>query len=413
MFAELATPVQFPSQMRLTGRPRLLLGITGVLISLLAAPGVPVAKQLQTLPGSVARGERLLTTNGCLNCHSLKGEGGTRAPDLAVPSKTAGTPDLFASSIWNHVPSMIAEIEASKTPAPALRISDAADLFAYLYSTLYFSPRGNATRGGSVFVEKQCANCHSEILNTDRRASTQETWMDLKDPSVWAERMWNHATEMDSAMKNRGVRWPKFSDQEISDLLTFLGTRAGTQPDAFELSLGDPELGRTVFERTCTTCHTLGQREKSKVDLLSRKGPASVTGYIAAMWNHAPEMKSKGGATVKLASGQMPDLIAFLFSQRYFFEPGDAEKGKKLYESKNCATCHELRRPQTRAPDLTKTMEAYSPIVLTSAAWQHGSAMIQTMKQQQIDWPEFHGREMPDLIAYLNSRLTIRVAQPR
>jgi hypothetical protein len=58
-------------------------------------------------------------------------------------------------------------------------------------------------------------------------------------------------------------------------------------------------------------------------------------------------------------------------------------------------------------------MEAYSPIVLTSAAWQHGSAMIQTMKQQQIDWPEFHGREMPDLIAYLNSRLTIRVAQPR
>ena len=86
MFAELATPVQFPSQMRLTGRPRLLLGITGVLISLLAAPGVPVAKQLQTLPGSVARGERLLTTNGCLNCHSLKGEGGTRAPDLAVIS---------------------------------------------------------------------------------------------------------------------------------------------------------------------------------------------------------------------------------------------------------------------------------------------------------------------------------------
>ena len=392
---------------------RSLILLIGVVSVLLRGTGSPSPMQLQTLPGSVVRGERVLTANGCLSCHALKGQGGTRAPDLAVPSKTAGTPDLFAASIWNHVPAMISEIEASKTTPPMLQVSDAADLFAYLYSTLYFSPRGNSTRGSSVFVEKQCSSCHSEILNTDRKSKLPETWMDLKDPSVWAERMWNHATEMDSAMKNRGIRWPKFSDQEVVDLVTFLGTRAGTEPEAYELSIGDPELGRAAFERSCTACHTLGQREKSKVDLLSRKGPASVTGYIAAMWNHAPEMKSKGGATVKLASGQMPDLIAFLFSQRYFFEPGDAEKGKKLYESKNCATCHELRRSQTRAPDLTKTMEAYSPIVLTSAAWQHGSAMIQIMKQQQIDWPEFHGREMPDLIAYLNSRLTIRVAQPR
>lgn len=237
--------------------------------------------------------------------------------------------------------------------------------------------------------------------------------MDLRDPSVWAERMWNHATEMDSAMKNRGIRWPKFSDQEVVDLVTFLGTRAGTQPEAYELSVGDPELGRAVFEHSCTTCHTLGQREKSKVDLLSRKGPASVTGYIAAMWNHAPEMKARGGATVKLSSGQMSDLVAFLFSQRYFFAPGDSEKGKKVYENKNCALCHELQRAQSGAPDLTKTMEAYSPIVLTSAAWRHGSTMIQAMKRQGIAWPEFHGNDMADLIAFLNSRLIIRVAQPR
>lgn len=55
-------------------------------------------------------------------------------------------------------------------------------------------------------------------------------------------------------------------------------------------------------------------------------------------------------------------------------------------------------------------MEAYSPIILTSAAWQHGSSMMKTMKQQGIDWPEFKGREMADLIAYLNSRLIIRIA---
>jgi cytochrome c len=371
----------------------------------------PATPQLQTLPGSVVQGERILTTNGCVKCHSVNGKGGTRAPDLAIPSKTASTPALFATSLWNHMPAMLSEIEATKTSVSALRPIDAADLFAYFYSTLYFSPRGNATRGGSLFVEKQCSNCHSEILNTDRRNSILETWMDLKDPSIWAERMWNHATEMDSAMANRGLRWPKLSDQDVVDLVTFLSTRAGTQPETFALSIGEPDLGRAVFENSCTSCHSLGQREKSKVDLLSRTGPSSVTGYIAAMWNHAPEMKRRGGSTPKLAAGKMPDLIAFLFSQRYFFEPGNAERGKKIYEDKSCATCHELRRNQTGAPDLTKKVEAYSPIILTSAAWGHGSSMMQAMKQQGIAWPEFKGREMADLIAYMNSRLIIQVAR--
>jgi mono/diheme cytochrome c family protein len=137
---------------------------TGVFATLFGAAS-PALTQLQTLPGSVVRGEQILTANGCVKCHSINGKGGTRGPDLAVPSKTASTPALFATSLWNHMPSMISEIEAAKTSVPPLRPNDAADLFAYFYSTLYFSPRGNATRGGDLFVEKQCSNCHSEILN--------------------------------------------------------------------------------------------------------------------------------------------------------------------------------------------------------------------------------------------------------
>ena len=383
--------------------------LPAVLFTLLSGAASPAAMQLQTLPGSVVRGEQILTTNGCLKCHTLNGKGG-RGPDLAVPSKSAGTPALFATSLWNHMPSMLSEIEAAKISVPALRPIDAADLFAYFYSTLYFSPRGSAARGGGLFIQKQCSNCHSEILDTTRRNSIPETWMDLKDPSIWAERMWNHASEMDSAMANRGLRWPKLSDQDVVDLVTFLSTRAGTQPETYALSIGEPDLGRAVFENSCTDCHSLGRREQSKVDLLSRSAPSSVTGYIAAMWNHAPAMKRRGGSTPKLATGEMANLIAFLFSQRYFFEAGDSERGKRVYENKSCATCHELRRNQTGAPDLTKKLEAYSPILLTSAAWGHGSSMLQTMRQQGIEWPEFKGREMADLIAFLNSRLLVQVA---
>ena len=131
------------------------------------------------------------------------------------------------------------------------------------------------------------------------------------------------------------------------------------------------------------------------------------------MWNHAPEMRRRGGSTSRLNAGEMPDLIAFLFSQRYFQDRGNASKGRRLYEDKGCATCHEERRRETSAPDLSEATEVYSPITLTSAAWKHGPTMVDKMRQQHIPWPEFKGSEMTDLTAYLNSQLVRRVAQSR
>lgn len=367
-------------------------------------------RQLQVGAGSVARGERVLTDKGCLGCHALNGKGGTRAPDLAIPTKSAATPALFAASVWNHTPSMLAELESAGKPAPTLAVADAADLFAYLYASLYFAPRGNAAKGADLFTSKQCAVCHSEVLNPQARPSLLQTWMDLQNPSAWAERMWNHATEMDAAMANRGIKWPRLSDQELVDILKFLSTRAGGSAADYELTVGEPEMGETVFESSCSGCHTLGKREAGKVDLLAKSGPSTVTGYIAAMWNHGPEMRRRGGTTAQVPAGRMPDLVAFLFSQRYFFDPGDVERGRKVYEEKDCALCHETRRAEMGAPNLASAGYAYSPVTLTSAAWRHGPAMIQTMKQQRIAWPEFKGRDMADVIAYLNSRIPVRIA---
>jgi len=106
----------------------------------------------------------------------------------------------------------------------------------------------------------------------------------------------------------------------------------------------------------------------------------------------------------------MPDLVAFLFSSRYFFEPGNIQRGKQVYEAKNCATCHESRRRELGAPDLSKSVEAFSPITLTAAAWSHGNSMLKSMQQQRIPWPQFKEREMADLISYLNSTLIVKVA---
>jgi mono/diheme cytochrome c family protein len=360
------------------------------------------AAQVKIMPGSVVRGEALLEDKACLSCHAVNGRGGSRAMDFAVVSGRNKTPSALASTMWNHSPSMWAEYRKQNREVPALTSFEAADLFTYFYSILYFAPQGDRDRGKAVFEQKNCLSCHAWIL--DRALMRRGSWLESRDPAVWAEQMWNHASEMDTAVINRGLAWPSLSEQEMVDLLTFVSGQTLSS-----IRVGEPEPGRAVFERSCESCHSLGVADRSKVNLLRTPKPSSVASYIAAMWNHAPIMRRRGGSTAKLDPGEMQDVIAFLFSQRYFFEPGDPVRGRAAFEEKGCASCH--GRPVAKgAPDLFQAAEVYSPVTLTAAAWRHGAGMLATMEQQGIAWPEFRESEMTDLIAYLNSRWVVRVA---
>jgi cytochrome c len=382
---------------------------TVVLIAMGVAVSLPAA-QVTIMPGSVAQGERLLEDKGCLRCHAVNGRGGSRAPDFVRSSSGARTPALFASVIWNHSPRMWAEFKVQERQIPQLDSSEVADLFAYFYSTLYFSPPGSSVRGRGLFEEKGCVNCHPQFLDTRAKKPVLESWT-VKDPIAWAEQMWNHSSDMDTAATNRGIRWPKLSDQDVVDLVMFLSKLPDTETQMASFSVGEPAVGRAVFERSCDTCHSFGGTDTSKVNLLARPRPLSITGYIAAMWNHAPEMRRRGGSTPKLNAGEMPDLIAFLFSQRYFLDRGNVSKGRRVFDEKGCVKCHEERRRETGAPDLSQAAETFSPITLTSAVWRHGPSMMDKMKEQSIPWPEFAGSQMADLITYLNSKLMPRIAR--
>jgi cytochrome c2 len=305
---------------------------------------------------------------------------------------------------------MWAEFRSSGRDVPLLTSFDVADLYTWFYATLYFSPSGDQNRGAAVFREKNCVNCHSAVLDTRAANPAAERWTGL-GPVTWAERMWNHAGDMDSAVANRGLAWPSLSEQDIADLMMFVRSLrpAGDPVPGFEI--GEAEQGRAVFEQSCETCHSFGETlpGRTRVDLLSRPAPSSVVGYIAMMWNHAPQMRKSGGSVAALKAGEMPDLVAFLFSQRYFLDRGDASRGRSVFAAKGCATCHETRRQEMKAPDLAQLTEVYSPITLTSAVWRHGPSMLNTMGQMGMSWPEFQRSEMTDLIAYLNSRLILRI----
>ena len=112
--------------------------------------------QIKILPGSAARGEQLLVEKGCANCHSLDGRGGNGAPDLTRTPPHAGAPGLLASAMWNHAPNM-GEQKAEMTSG------DAADLFAYMYSALYFAPAGDVSRGKGVFQKNRRVVCTKSL----------------------------------------------------------------------------------------------------------------------------------------------------------------------------------------------------------------------------------------------------------
>ena len=346
--------------------------------------------QSKILPGSAARGERVLFDKGCINCHGLTGT----ASDLSRTPRHAVTPDSLAAEMWNNMTAMWATPDVAQKAQ--ITSTEAADLFAYLYSSLYFALPGSVSRGKAVFERKNCANCHSDAV---------AAWEAVNDPIVWAERMWNHSAEMAAAMVRKGFLWPRFSDQEVADLMIYLRSLPELRLKSGSFRIGEPERGRLVFDRSCTSCHSFGRGPDHTIDLLGRPAPLTVTGYIASMWNHALTMQARSGDRFPtLQSGEMSDLIAFLFSESYFFQRGDTVRGKRVFENKRCARCHEERRKETGAPDLRRPSETYSPITLMSAVSRHGPAMAESMRQNGISWPRFQGSEMADLIAYLNSR---------
>jgi mono/diheme cytochrome c family protein len=356
--------------------------------------------QITIVPGESTHGAELFTEKGCIKCHSFNGRGGSEAPDLAQRLSHASTPSELAGALWNHSPIMWATHKSAGRPVPLMNSMETADLFAHFYSLLYFSQAGN-TEAGKMLFEQKCASCHG---------STGVKWSRVKDRMVWFERMWNHSGQVSRSLAKAGVAWPVFTAQEMTNLIAYIDTLPASRPEAAAFSPGNPRNGLNVFERECETCHAFGSAPGRKIDLLAVPAPRTLMDYAAAMWNHAQIMNRVAGARFpRLAEGEIKDLTAYLFAQRYFAERGDPRRGAQVYADKGCASCHEARPPGKTAPELAQATERFSPITLTSVLWRSGPVMLEAMKQKKMEWPEFHGSEMIDLIAFLNERLITRI----
>ncbi len=354
-----------------------------------------IAPAADIVLGDARRGEQLFETEQCIRCHNVKGRGANLAPDLGRRIDRDFTPTAMGSLMWNHAPDMWAGMKQRGIVKAELSQESAADLFAYFVSARYFEKPGDAGRGKLEFAQKHCASCHGIDRSPNPAAPPVSQWESLADPVVLAQQMWNHGPAMREAFAKRKLAWGELTAQQLTDILVYLQNLPETKALAHNFLFAPTDAGPALFQsKGCAGCHV------GKLALETRLRNQTLTEIAVDMWNHQPSMKNP---PPQLSQEEMRQITGFLWAKQYFHGDGNAERGKKVFAEKNCATCHS--DPASGAPPLGKGKgkDAYSDITMLSVLWEHGPRMLESMNQRNLAWPRFTAQQMADLIGYLNS----------
>ncbi|HUA20562.1 MAG TPA: c-type cytochrome [Bryobacteraceae bacterium] len=172
----------------------------------------------------------------------------------------------------------------------------------------------------------------------------------------------------------------------------------------------DAQRGSDFFKtQGCVNCHAVQGQSKAKAPDLSQRFDRNYTpaGIAALMWNHAPVMWStmaaQGITPPAVSAQQAADLFAFFYSARYFEKPGEAERGKRLFESKHCADCHAIASGGGPGKPVAQWQSLRDPVVLVESMWDHADLMKTEMANRKIQWPQLTTQDFSDLLVYLQN----------
>lgn len=170
----------------------------------------------------------------------------------------------------------------------------------------------------------------------------------------------------------------------------------------------DPLDGASLFtEKGCDRCHAVeGHGGSFGPDLASSEFNRSLLDIVSLMWNHSPQMISMMNdlrvVSPTLTGDQLAELAAYLFYIDYFDKPGDIAEGQRVFSRKGCDNCHRVAGIGTRiGPALAHIRKYVSPIFLAQEMWDHGPQIKSKMDDLGVQWPEFEGEEISDLLAFL------------
>lgn len=184
--------------------------LTDLLVYLRNLPAV------RNVPGhfaisSGAGGAALFTSKGCVACHTGK---------LALPPRLKNkTLTDIAVEMWNHEPRMAAN-------PPRLDVEEMRELVSYLWAQQFFEDSGNAAAGERAFTAKHCATCHNDASSGAPKLTGGLTGAGHAFSGVaMVAALWHHGPRMLSQMNAKGIVWPRFSAQEMSNLIAYLNSK--------------------------------------------------------------------------------------------------------------------------------------------------------------------------------------------
>ncbi|MGI8992441.1 MAG: c-type cytochrome [Bryobacteraceae bacterium] len=191
-----------------------------------------------------------------------------------------------------------------------------------------------------------------------------------------------------------------------------------------EIIAADSTRGARLFEtQGCIECHGVNGKGGHVGPDLGRSVDRDYTPATLAslLWNHAPAMWtamrergiSPGGLKEQLNEQAAADLFAYFYSVRFFEKPGDAGRGKRLFEERHCAKCHGLT-DVTMAPakPVSQWESLDSPIALTAAMWNHAANMSREMDLRKLGWIRLSAQDLTDILVYLRNLPSTREIAP-
>ena len=156
----------------------------------------------------------------CARCHKLGGASTDARIDLSKPLRGA-TMLQFAASMWNHAPEMKRRNPGVKLPV--LEESETRDLVTYLVVGRAFDETGDSRAGAAVYAKKNCASCHEEglVAAAPKLAAMKGPFNVVRLTSA----LWSHGPAMLNAMRSKSLQWPRFTPEEMLNLLAYMNSR--------------------------------------------------------------------------------------------------------------------------------------------------------------------------------------------
>jgi cytochrome c2 len=173
----------------------------------------------------------------------------------------------------------------------------------------------------------------------------------------------------------------------------------------------NPLQGRALFEeKNCIECHAIGTSAPSIGPSLSEgnfKGTFLDLG--AALWNHVPGMsitfEGAGLSWPVLSEREATELIVLLYFADYLGRPGDPENGRQMFDSGGCVACHAIGGGSGKVgPDLAELRHFASPLFVAQQIWNHGPAMLESMREMNLAPPNFGEGDLADLSAFIRQQ---------